>query len=227
MIDVRFIKMRDVADLVRYACPFSGSIGIIYSKGMDGMQRFITIGEKIGKTRVVYYYDYDKTSNYVIYSAAGKETFSFVDKIGPDAGYQTYKMQVLHIKKDAFKASKSGKYNVSVVELTNYEEIVKGITSTGASSELMGIIYVFPHNGKKHIGVFGFFPDDDSLTFTHAEIHEAEGDYCFFKYDYNTGLITRTNGIQDGTGLYARIVNLAEPYAFLEDKKRQKNDINK
>jgi len=227
VIDIKLIKVSNVADLVRSACQFSGSMGVLYSKESGNVHRLMVLGEKVGKLRLTYYQDYEKAPNYVVYSANDHESFSFVDSIGQDTGYQTYKIQVLHIKNDAFSTPKSEKYNVSVVELTNYEEIVKGIASSAASSETIGTVYAFPHNGSTHIGAFGFFPDDDSLTFTHAEIPEFEGNFCFFRYDYNTGSITKTNGIKDTTSLYTRIINLAEPYSFLEKQTKQKNGTNK
>ena len=227
MINIKWTRLASMADLIRDACTFSGTMGELYSKKIGDSYRYILVGEKVGKSRLAFYYDYDKAANYVVYSASGRESFSFVDSIERNTGYQTYKIQVLHIKNDSFRIPKSDKFTVSTIELTNYEEIVKGIASSAASSETIGTVSVFPYNGTKHAGGFGFLTDDDSLTFTHAELPNPEGDFAFFKYDYNSGAVTRTNGVEDSTGLYTRIVNLAEPFGFMEEHAKQKNGTNK
>ncbi len=227
MMNIKPIRVKDVADIVRSACQFSNSMGVIYAKKAENKYRLMIVGERVGKARVAYYYDHDRAPNYAIYTATGHETFSFVDKIGTDVGYQSYKVQVLHIKKDAFTIPKASKYNVSVLELSNYEEIVMGIASAAANSDAMGTIYMFPYNGSKHIGAFGFLTDDDSLTFTHAEMPNADGDYPFFKYDYNAGAISRANGIQGSSSLYTKIVNMAEPFEFIDAASKRKSSTNK
>lgn len=227
MIDIRLTKVKGVADLVRQACQFNNSIGLMYAKKTEEGHRLMIVGEKVGKSRMAYYYDYNKAPNYILYSANGRESFSFVDNIGPDTGYQMYKIQVLHMKNDAFRVPKAARYNVSVVELVNYGEIVKGIANAAANSDTIGTIYMFPYEGSKHIGAFGFLPDDDFLTFTHAEMPDADGDYCFFKYDYNTGSISRANGMQSSPSLYTRIVNMEEPFDFLNHKQKRSSGTNK
>ncbi|MGC8537917.1 MAG: hypothetical protein ACP5MZ_02960 [Candidatus Micrarchaeia archaeon] len=227
MINIRWTKLVGMSDLIRQACTFNSNIGVLYVKKVGNGYRYILVGEKVGNSRIAFYCDYDKAPNYAIYSANGRESFSFVDSIEKNAGYQTYKIQMLHIKNDSFRIPKLDKYTVSTVELTNYEEIVKGIASSAANSDAIGTIFVFPYNGTKHAGAFGFLTDDDSLTFTHAELPNPDGDFAFFKYDYNSGAVTRTNGVEDSTSLYTRIVNMAEPFGFLEGRAKQKNGTNK
>ncbi|MEM3984997.1 MAG: hypothetical protein QXJ35_03455, partial [Candidatus Micrarchaeaceae archaeon] len=113
MINIKWTRLASMADLIRDACTFSGTMGELYSKKIGDSYRYILVGEKVGKSRLAFYYDYDKAANYVVYSASGRESFSFVDSIERNTGYQTYKIQVLHIKNDSFRVPKSDKFTVS------------------------------------------------------------------------------------------------------------------
>ncbi len=215
-----YIKLSSLDDLSRYVCNYDYTNSTIASVKHGSGFRIFAIGEEIGKAILVYYVNTTKRESAISYtypsSSSQKENSHFIEGERPEQGNY---MRIINISSANLREAGSTKTRneVPIVELSGAYDLVSAALLKASGSDSIPYIYSFSSNGKKVICAFDVIEglSDDNKILYYALLGKNEpGNFARYKYSENK--IDFTEYMGEHSYMYAKIINLAEPFPFFK-----------
>ncbi|MEM3178072.1 MAG: hypothetical protein QW774_02155 [Candidatus Micrarchaeaceae archaeon] len=212
-VSIYFVEAKSLTDIARQAYEFSAP-SKIFATSLKPRRLFV-FGERIDGTVIAPYVKMEARSStikYVLnYQDKDAAEFSAVESIRANERY----INVIDIDISGVRLSSIKPSCVTKIKVGNAESIIKmlSLNSTNEDSQI-GHVYAFEHNGKTILGAFDILEEltDEKRIFYYAEIAKMEKNFA--TYDYATDTVKFVYGMDEGSTLYVKIINLAEPFSF-------------
>ncbi|ASI13446.1 hypothetical protein Mia14_0103 [Candidatus Mancarchaeum acidiphilum] len=215
---VAYVKLASLKDFVKSSCDFSRNFLSSISMKEGKRYRLIAEGERINETEILYYYDTDKISNFIIYNPVKDLEPEMSSKKDNTDMYNNYIISIASMLSNPFKESELKQGSVNMVEIESYKALLIAAINRFSDDNSIGKIYLFNYGKKPYIGTFNLMNGSDNSTFFFSKLPEEmlKEDNGFFKYDYNSDSIEINNNFSTDNLIHVRIVNLAEPFKFFK-----------
>ncbi len=216
-IDSKYVRLASLGDLARSATNMSDEIRPIFAIREKGSYRLFVPGIKIDETRMVFYTESREIKDFLVYDPGSpyeSEKCELRDTFATSIHeMKLIKIPIVELANNPYVEKKAdiATINLKVKEPGN---IVKGVIAKSAGSGF-GKVYCFGKDGKRYIGSFALIEEDDRKVFCYAQLG-VENVFSFFRYNYNEDKVDMVNSVGAQSFLYARIVNLTEPFPFFK-----------
>ncbi len=213
-----YIKLSSLNDLCRYASNFDYTNSCIMSIKYGNGYRLFSVGEDICGASIAYYINIGKPEHVISYTypAFGEpENPHFVES--PDSQQNKY-MSIINISSAEFCEAKTSKGKRPImVQLSSTLDLVNAAIRRGISSESISQIYAFEYRGRMILCCFDVLEEfqDDERTMYYA-IAESRKASSFVRYKYADNKVDFTDYMGEHSYMYAKIINLAEPFPFFK-----------
>ena len=214
-----YIKLKSLDDLSRYACNYDYTHSAIISIKHSAGYRVLAIGEEIGKITLAYYINTVKMESAISYiypsSSSQRENSHFTE--GARQENSSY-MRIINVSTVGFKEV-TGKVKVDspIVRLSGTYDLVGASLLQAQGSNTIPYIYSFYYKGKEVLCAFdvieGLSGDKKVLYYVLPERREMGN---FVRYKYSENKIDFTDYMGEHSYMYAKIINLAEPFPFFK-----------
>lgn len=214
-----YVKAQSLADVLRCACRFDFNSDplLLYKTKHDS--KLIAIGSKVGESTLAYYFPVKATGRMALYTPASEgraEIASFTDKTDPLGKYY---LNVVKADLGELRISKGiDRKSVVLVRFDSMTDLVSIAIKKNAKEESLAQLYSFNYNGKQVVGGFEIVDG----------ISEGKTSFCyafgkgktngFARYDYRESRVDFTDIMGEHAYMYAKVINLAEPYPFFKPR---------
>lgn len=209
-----YIELESIADLARQ------SFGSAHIKSFrDGKSyRMLSTGERIGKLRILYYIDSEKSGNFIVYEPwleSGERTEIKDTLMADSSDYKSFKLPIMEMLSNPYEKAddlkKAGK--VMKVEIKDSNTLVKALAAYAREEDIMPKLYAF-FSGKDHIiGTFELFHEGDARIFSYSKI-PTNDKFSTLTYNYTNDVVKPANNFADKSIVYIRIINLKNAFPF-------------
>lgn len=212
-----YVELESPLDLVRHA--FGYASGHIKAVKENSKYNLLSLGERLGEIRMIYYVQMDSIGNFFVYypaTAYSPEKFEIKDKVISDGSdYKSYKAPIVELVTFPYlpetDMKKAGK--VIKIEIKDSNALVKSLANYANEDEPLPKLYAF-YKGKDHIiGTFDFFHESGARIFTYAKTGIKDR-FGALSYTYTTDTIEPANTFSEKSAIYIRVINLKKPFPF-------------
>ena len=212
-----YVEVESPLDLVRHA--FGYTSGHLKAVKSNSKYNLLSMGERLGEIRMIYYVQMDKIGNFFVYypaTAYSPEKFEIRDKLISDpSDYKTYKAPIVELVTFPYLEEKDMKKSGKIIkiEIKDSNALVKSLANYANEDEPLPKLYAF-YKGNDHIiGTFDFFHESGARIFTYAKIDIKEK-FGALSYTYTTDSIEPANTFSEKSAIYIRVINLKKPFPF-------------
>ncbi len=178
----------------------------------------MAFGENIGDTSIAYYINlsrHERMIEYTYPSAYGQfENAHFVDK--PD--HHGHYINIMNIEHADFKEVDSVKRkDIIMILASTVEDIVAASVKKGVKNESLPALYGFDYKGREILCGFDMVDEiSDLKSALYYCIVKDKPHGNFARYKYSDDKVDFTEHIGEHSYMYAKIINLAEPFPFFK-----------
>lgn len=210
-----YIELESPLDLARQVFDFTSRSIRAIKDGKNYM--LMSIGEKIGELRLIYYVRSNGIGNFFVYTPDSypSEKYEFLDKLVTHTDYKSYKAPVVEILSNPYTEAKDLKKagKIIKVEAKDPATFIKSIAGNAQDEDSAPKLYAF-YKGNDHIiGTFEFFHEGNARIFTYAKTAIREK-FSTLRYNYTNDTIEPANSFAEKPAVYIRIINLKNPFPF-------------
>ncbi|MDE1855168.1 MAG: hypothetical protein KGH57_02510 [Candidatus Micrarchaeota archaeon] len=209
-----YLRAVSVEDLCRYACKFDFTSDTLLLSN----SRLIALGERIGETQIAYYAATKESGSVLLYEPAGyetKERASFTTNTDlPNKQY----INVMRVDLGKFATTSTiASKGVQLIAVEDPVDLVRAVIRNASHDEKLAHVYSFSVGAKRALGAFDVIDglSNDRLAFFYAYTGSSKNGN-FARYDYRNNVLDFVNSMEGHSYMYAKIINLAEPFPFLE-----------
>lgn len=214
--NILYIKVASLTDLCRYASNFDFTAeNLICAKhGKDYM--LVAFGESLNDTIIGYYVETKERARLFKYNVANgeKESVQAVDHI--DTTSMNY-IGVVNMDLSQFRENKKITSNSIIsIKAESPEDIMKLVAEKSLKMGAMPHVYSFTYKGKQLMcAIAPLYHNFEKrvLYYTQMGSRTSSG---FARYSYNEDRLEFTNTVGEHSYMYAKIINLAEPFPFFK-----------
>ncbi|MCL5413046.1 MAG: hypothetical protein M1569_01430 [Candidatus Marsarchaeota archaeon] len=213
-----YIKLKSLDDLCRYASNFDYTNSCIMSIKSGGGLRLFAIGESVCDSSIAYYVNIERQEHMISYTypmPGESENSHFLES---PSLQQHYYMGIINISSAGFREAKALKgKEPAIVRLEAPIDLIIAAIKRGVSSESIPQIYAFDCKGKLIMCCFDVIEelaDDNHIMY--YTVADSTGSSNFVRYKYNENKIDFTDYMGEHSYMYAKIINLAEPFPFFK-----------
>ena len=214
-----YIKLKSLDDLARYVCNYDYTNSVMASVKYGAGYRIFATGEPMEKVTLVYYINTTKREsvwNYTYPSSIyQKENTHFGEDTTLD---QRSNMRIINISSASPReAGSKTRYDVPLVQLSTTNDLISAALLQAADSNSIPCIYSFDYRGRAVLCAFdvieGLSDESRILYYTLPDRSESGN---FARYKYSENKIDFTDYMGEHSYMYAKIINLAEPFPFFK-----------
>ena len=213
-----YVKLKSLDDLCRYASNFDYTNSCIMSIKSGSGLRLFAIGESICDSSIAYYVNIDRQEHIISYTypmPGESENSHFLESLGLQ---QRYYIGIINISSAEFREARTlrGK-EPAMVRLEAPIDLITAAIKRGVSNESIPQIYAFDCKGKFILCCFDVIEelaDDNHIMY--YTVADGAGSSNFVRYKYNENKIDFTDYMGEHSYMYAKIINLAEPFPFFK-----------
>ncbi len=220
---ISYIRAESIEDIARRACRFDYTADILLlSKAAKGND-LISFGGRIKDTILAYYVNVKEAGRIIRYAPASEEAgekAEFVPSIKADTT-NSYYINVM--KADLAGFSRAKGIDAKAVESIAVESAIDLVSAvikkTSKEDSAFAHVYSFPFKGKRILAAFdvvGSLSNDRPAFFFAPFEGRTKG---FARYDYREDRLDFTDRVGEHAYLYAKVINLAEPFPFFRLRK--------
>ncbi len=213
---VLYIKVASLADLCRYASNFDfTSENLICTKHGSGYM-LVAFGEALGKAVIGYYVETKSRARLLRYNFANgeKESVQEVDRV--DMQGKSYigvvNMDISQLKEDR----KINAKDIMMIKAESPEDIMKLVAEKSVKMSSMPHAYAFAYKGKQVLCAIAPLHHNFDRRAIYYTLVDGKADFSFARYNYNEGKLEFTSTVGEHSYMYAKIINLAEPFPFFK-----------
>ncbi len=208
-----YLRASSVEDLCRYACKFDFTSDTLLLAG----GRLIALGERVGETQIAYYSAVKESGSVIMYEPASegsKERAAFTARTDlPNKQY----ISVMRADLGRFStASTIDPKGVQLVNVHDPTDLVGAVIRNASHDERLAHLYAFGSGGDVTLAAFDVISalSNDRLAFFYVRAGRSKlGNFA--RYDYRSNVLDYVNTMEGHAYMYAKIINLAEPFPFL------------
>jgi hypothetical protein len=219
---ILYLRAESAEDICRLACKFDFTSDTLVLPTSEKSGRLIALGERVDETQIAYYAPVKGSGGIILYEPATSEhneRMSFTTNT--DLPGKQY-ISVLRADLSGFSSAKTIEAKkIQLVRILEPADLVGAIIRKAASDEKIAHVYAFSSGNKKLLGAFEVLGSlsDDKPIFYYAETDGSKlGNFA--RYDYRANVLDFTGVMEGHAYMYAKVINLAEPFPFLEKTKK-------
>lgn len=212
-----YIEANSVEDICRCACKFDYSSDALLLSRKGDKFRLVALGEKIDNVTFAYYATIPKQGKVMMYAPASAGTKEKAEFVSSTDQPNKYYLNVIALSLDDLATTKKiNKKMVEIVKVESAEELIRSAIMSSSKEEALAKVYLFSKGKSTMIGAFDIIDAlrDGKPLFYCAPCKER-GVMTFARYDYREAKLEFTDTVGEHSYLYARVINLKEPFPFL------------
>ncbi|MDE1825131.1 MAG: hypothetical protein KGH61_02400 [Candidatus Micrarchaeota archaeon] len=214
-----YIEAVNVEDIARFSCRFDSSAKELLIDNSNGKHRLVALAEGINEAIIAIYKEMGTDANTLRYTYGPErgEKTEFVTTFEQRQSGVCY-IDIVDIDFSKMRPAKpSSIKNVDVIKVNRVEDLVKGSIKFGVMHDAIGRLYAFTWRGKQILGAFDLIDDfeGDRKTFYYSVLNKKSG-ASFARYRFASNVVDFSDDFGEHSYLYAKIVNLAEPFPFFK-----------
>jgi hypothetical protein len=213
-----YIRAASAEDICRYVCRFDFTSSTLLLSESKKEKKLVAMGERVEKTQIAYYSPVKESGSIVAYEPASdgrNERMAFAAKAEASNKYYINVMRADLSSYGTAKVIDSKK--IRLVKVDEAMDLIGAAIRKAAKEETISNVYVFLFKGKHVLAAFDVIDALSSdgpvfyYSFSDAKLHGN-----FARYDYRNNALDFTNAAGDHAYMYAKIINLAEPFPFFK-----------
>ena len=219
MRKVIFIKLASLDDLARYVCNYDYTSSAVISVKHGAGYRLFAAGEEVCKSTLAYYINTAGSERAISYtypsSVAQRENSHFTSDIKPEQGSL---IRIISISSAEMKeASVRDREAPLLVMLASSSDLIGAVLLQAAGTETIPYMYSFAYKDKRILCAFDAIDglSGDNKVLYYALLGRGESG-SFARYKYSDNKIDFTEYMGEHSYMYAKIINLAEPFPFFK-----------
>ncbi len=217
---ILYLRAESAEDICRCACKFDFTSETLVLAESGKGNRLIALGERVGETQIAYYSAVKGSGGIILYEPAtrdNRESMQFTTETDLP-GKQYINVMRADLGKFASASTIDAK-KVQLVKISKPEDLVGAIIRKAAGDEKIASVYAFNVGAKRMIGAFDVLDSlsNDKPAFFYADAGAANRGN-FARYDYRSNVLDFANMMEGHAYMYAKVINLAEPFPFLSSK---------
>ncbi len=217
-----YLRAESIEDIARRACRFDYTSDLLLLAKSPKGNELVSFGGRIKDTILAYYVSVRESGRTIRYAPASGdagEKAEFVRAVEPDASNRYY-INVMRADLSGFSRAKGiDSKAVEQIRVESALDLVSSVIKKTAKEEVLAHIYSFPFRGRKFLAAFDIvnsLSDDRPAFFFTALEGGTKG---FARYDYREDRLDFTDAVGEHAYMYAKVINLAEPFPFFSQKK--------
>lgn len=212
------VKLKSLEALARLACNFDYTNSVILSTISGRTVSIFAIAERIADIPIAFYINIPKRESLISYtyptSDGQSENAHFAQEGEHD---QSHYMNIIHMDQAIADAKRMPRKGFETVRLSSVNDLIITAIRRSVSAESLSSLYTFEYRNRHVICGFDLIDElrDDTATFYYAlakDMHRAK----FARYKYSENRVDFTDFIGEHSYMYAKIINLAEPFPFFK-----------
>ena len=218
-----YIRAESIEDIARRACRFDYTSDLLMLGRATKGNELISFGGRIKDTIIAYYVNVKESGRLIRYAPASEETgekAEFVPSMKADTT-NSYYINVLKADLSGFSRAKSlDSKSVESIAVESALDLVSAvIKKTSKEESTLAHVYSFPFKGKRILAAFDLVNSlsNDRPAFFYAPFDGRAK--SFARYDYREDRLDFTNTVGEHAYMYAKVINLAEPFPFFKQRK--------
>jgi len=213
-----YLKAASVEDICRYACRFDSLSGTLILEESNQGNKLIALGERIEEVQLAYFFPIKESGGMIAYEPAvegAKDRMRFTTLSEPS---NKYFINVMRIDLSGYEIAKGiDSKRVQMVRVKDVMDLIGAVIRKAAKEETIANVYSFVSAGKRVIAAFEVI---DALASERPVFYyafaESKSEGNFARFDYRNNSLDFTNTTGDHAYLYAKIINLSEPFPFFK-----------
>ena len=218
-----YLRAESIEDIARRVCRFDYTTDTLLLTRTPSGNRLVTLGGRIKDTILAYYVSVKESGRIIRYvpgSEGVEEKAEFVPSMGPDTPNRYY-LNVMRADLSGYSKAKGiDSKSVELIKVESALDLVSTvIKKTSKEETTLAHVYSFPFKGRRMLAAFDIVNalsnDKPAFFFTPVK-GEAKS---FARYDYREDRLDFTDSVGEHAYLYAKVINLAEPFPFFKPRK--------
>ncbi len=213
-----YLRAASPEDLCRYACRFDSISGTLIIEETKQGKRLVALGERVGEIQIAYHAPVSESGGMIAYEPSvegAKDRMRFTTLTEPS---NKYFINVMRIELSGYEVAKGiESKRVQMILVRNVMDLIGAAIRKAAKEEAIANVYSFVSGGKRVIAAFDVLEGlaNEKPVFYYS-FPEAKSEGNFARYDYRNNTLDFTNTIGDHAYMYAKIINLSEPFPFFK-----------
>jgi hypothetical protein len=220
---IYYARAESIEDIARRACKFDYTSDLLLLNRTAKGNELISFGGRIKDTILAYYVNVKESGRIIRYAPASEgaaEKAEFVPSMRADAT-NGYYINVMKADLGGFSRSKGiDAKSVELIGVDSALDLVSAvIKKTSKEESAFAHVYAFPFKGRRILAAFDLVNSlsNDRPAFFFAPFEGKTR--SFARYDYREDRLDFTDTIGEHAYLYAKVINLAEPFPFFRRRK--------
>ncbi len=210
-----YAKLASLDDLARYACNFDYTASSLICVRKPSGYAIFALGEQLDGSTLALYVNSAQSEGMLCYtypSYGGQpENTHFVTAAGQMPNHY---MGILEMESAGIKEAKKAK-PVLAVRIRSPDELVKAVIRKGVATESIPHIYAFSKEGKVVLCAFDIISEfQEGPRTVYYAVSDRMPAASFARYKYTENKVDFTTYVGEHSYMYAKIINLAEPFSF-------------
>jgi hypothetical protein len=217
---ILYLRASSIEDVARRACRFDYTSELLLLSKTPKGNELISFGGRIKDTAIAYYVGVKESGRLVRYAPASEDSPEKAEFVGSMKSDQPNRYYINVMRADLGGFARSKGIDSKSVELIRVESALDlasaVIKKTSKEDGTLAHMYSFPFKGKRVIAAFDVvnaLSDDKPTVFFSEYDGEPKG---FARYDYKEDRLDFTDTVGEHAYLYAKVINLAEPFPFFK-----------
>ncbi len=209
-----YLRAASIEDICRLVCRFDfTSDTLLLSNG-----KLMALGERVGETQIAYYITTKDNGSVLLYEPAYRETEErAMFTASTDLPNKQY-INVMRADLSRFAtAAVVDEKSVQLIKVEASTDLIGAVIRNASRDEKLAHVYCFSTGAKTVLGAFDAVEglSNDKIAFFYAYLGSPKRGN-FARYDYRNNVLDFVDSMEGHSYMYAKVINLAEPFPFLE-----------
>jgi hypothetical protein len=208
-----YLRAASIEDLCRYACKFDFTSDTLLLSG----GRLLALAERVDETQIAYYAPTKESGSVLLYEQASygtKEKAEFTTRTDmPNKQY----ISVMRVDLSGFATTTTiDSKSVQPVKVEEPVDLIGAVIRNASHDERLAHVYSFSAGAKRALGAFDVIDglSNSRIAFFYAYVDPSKHGN-FARYDYRNNVLDFVDIMEGHAYMYAKVINLAEPFPFL------------
>jgi hypothetical protein len=218
---ILYVRAASAEDVCRYACRFDFTSGTLLLQESKKEKLLVALGEHVEKTQIAYFAPVKESGSLIAYEPSyngGKDRMAFINKAEL---MNKYCINVMRVGLGAYGTAKTiDSKKVHFIAVEKPLDLIGAAIRKASKEETIANAYSFSWKGKNVLAAFDVIDslaDGPVLYYSFAD-SKIQGNFA--RYDYRNNVLDFTDFAGDHAYMYAKVINLAEPFPFFNPENK-------
>lgn len=208
-----YIELKGISDFAGQNFDYPG--GHIKAVKEGSKYRLMSMGEKIGDIRLIYYVTVDKIGKFFVYNPTESlGNYEMKDQIITEQGnFKSLRAPIIELLTNPYKEAKELKKvdKVRCIEIKDSGTLIRSMLNSH-EDDSPPKLYAFFDKTSHIIGTFELFHESGAKIFTYSRT-DIKSVFGSLSYNYMNDTVEPSDSFNK-SAVYVRVINLSKPFPF-------------